>query len=193
MIKGEAELAQGEYVSGDFFRGLAVLPAAGRLILADDDRAGAAPVAVLSIGYSERRFGSAAAAIGQPILVNNVPFTVIGVAPAGFFGVDPAAAPQVFLPMHASFLFDPGAGRTVRRPELLLGRDDGTVASRHRPRSGSNGARWGLRPMGGPDGDKRRGARQSSGAAPRGRRGRARQPQAPVPRSRSRCCWRWWA
>ena len=33
MIKGEAELAQGEYVSGDFFRGLAVSPAAGRLIL----------------------------------------------------------------------------------------------------------------------------------------------------------------
>ncbi len=41
MIKGAAELARGEYVSGDFFRGLAVSPAAGRLILADDDRAGA--------------------------------------------------------------------------------------------------------------------------------------------------------
>src|SRR5688572_8018673 len=51
MIKGEAELARGEYVSGDFFRGLAVSPAAGRLIGADDDRAGAAPVAVLSMGY----------------------------------------------------------------------------------------------------------------------------------------------
>jgi predicted permease len=111
MIKGEAELAQGEYVSGDFFRGLAVVPAAGRLILADDDRAGAAPVAVLSRGYSERRFGSAADAIGRTILVNNLPFTAIGVAPAEFFGVDPAAAPQVFLPLHASFLFDPGAGR----------------------------------------------------------------------------------
>src|SRR5260221_14358991 len=37
MIKGEAELARGEYVSGDFFRGLAVSPAAGRLIVADDD------------------------------------------------------------------------------------------------------------------------------------------------------------
>ena len=111
MIRGEAELAQGEYVSGDFFRGLAVLPAAGRLILADDDRPGAASVAVLSKGYSERRFGDAASAIGQPILINNVSFTVVGVTPAEFFGVDPAAAPQVFLPMHASFLFDPGAGR----------------------------------------------------------------------------------
>ena len=41
MINGEADLAKGEYVSGDFFRGLAVSPAAGRLIVADDDRAGA--------------------------------------------------------------------------------------------------------------------------------------------------------
>ncbi len=110
MIKGEAELAQGEYVSGEFFRGLAVSPAAGRLIVADDDRAGAAPVAVLSLGYSQRRFGDAASATGQPILINNLPFTVIGVAPPEFFGVDPAAAPDVYLPMHASLLFDPAAG-----------------------------------------------------------------------------------
>jgi predicted permease len=105
MIKGEAELGPGEYVSGDFFRGLAVVPAAGRLIHVDDDRAGAAPVAVLSSSYSQRRFGDAANAVGQAILINNVPFTVIGVAPPEFFGVDPAAAPHVYLPMRAtSFL-----------------------------------------------------------------------------------------
>jgi len=109
MIKGEAELAQGEYVSGDFFRGLAVSPAAGRLIVADDDRAGAPPVAVISMSYSQRRFGGAANATGQPILINNVPFTVVGVAPSEFFGVDPAEAPHVYLPMHASLLFDAGA------------------------------------------------------------------------------------
>ena len=111
MIKGEAEFATGEYVSGDFFRGLAMAPAAGRLILPDDDRAGAAPVAVLSMGYSQRRFGGAANATGQPILINNVPFTVVGVAPSEFFGVDPSEAPHVYLPMHASLLFDPGTGR----------------------------------------------------------------------------------
>ena len=48
MVDGEAELADGEYVSGDFFRGLAVPPAAGRLIQPEDDRAGAPPVAVIS-------------------------------------------------------------------------------------------------------------------------------------------------
>ena len=60
-----------QYVSGDFFRGLAVSPAAGRLLAADDDRAGAPPVAVISMGYSERRFGGAANAVGQSILINN--------------------------------------------------------------------------------------------------------------------------
>ena len=108
LINGQAEIAQGEYVSGDFFRGLAVSAAAGRMIVADDDRAGAAPVAVLSLGYGAQRFGDAASATGQQILVNNVPFTVVGVTPSEFFGVDPAAAPQVYLPMHASLLFDPG-------------------------------------------------------------------------------------
>ena len=104
IIKGEAERAQGEYVSGDFFRSLAVVPAAGRLIGGDDDRVGAAPVAVLSAGYSQRRFGDAASAIGQTILIDSVPFTVIGVAPPEFFGVDPAAAPHVYLPMRATSL-----------------------------------------------------------------------------------------
>ena len=61
LIDGSAEVAKGEYVSGDFFRGLVVVPAAGRLIGVDDDRAGATPVAVLSLGYSQRRFGDAEA------------------------------------------------------------------------------------------------------------------------------------
>jgi len=104
MVNHEAELTQGEFVSGDFFGGLGVVPAAGRLIHADDDREGAPPVAVLSFGYSQRRFGDAANAVGQPILVNNVPFTIAGVAPPEFFGVDPAAAPHVYLPMHVSLV-----------------------------------------------------------------------------------------
>ena len=102
IVKGEAELVKGHYVSGDFFAGLAVVPAAGRLIHGDDDRAGAAPVAVLSAGYSQRRFGDAARAVGQAILVNGATFTVVGVAPPEFFGVDPASAPQIYLPMRTS-------------------------------------------------------------------------------------------
>ena len=101
IVKGQAELAPAEYVSGEFFRGLSVFPSAGRLIDAGDDRAGAAPVAVLSTGYSRRRFGDAGTAVGQAILVNNVTFTVAGVVPPEFFGVDPARTPQLYLPMRA--------------------------------------------------------------------------------------------
>ncbi len=101
-VKGLAGIATGEYVSGDFFRGLAVAPAAGRLILPDDDRPGAPAVAVVSYGFSQRRFGGAANAAGQPVLIDNLPFTVVGVTPPEFFGVDPASAPDVYLPMHTN-------------------------------------------------------------------------------------------
>lgn len=104
MVKGQAEQASGEFVSGDYFRGLEVSPAAGRMIIPDDDRAGAPAIAVLAFAYSQRRFGDAASAPGQSILINNVPFTVAGVAPPGFFGVDPAAAPDFYIPLHTNLL-----------------------------------------------------------------------------------------
>jgi macrolide transport system ATP-binding/permease protein len=105
-VRGQATSASTEYVTGEYFRGLAVSPAAGRLIESEDDRPGAAPVAVISFATSQQRFGGPSSAIGQPVLVDNVPFTVIGVAPPQFFGVDPAAAPDLYLPLHASLLVD---------------------------------------------------------------------------------------
>ena len=56
-IKGQADIATGWNVSGDYFPGLAVPAAAGRLIVPDDDRPGAPAVAVVSHGFSQRRFG----------------------------------------------------------------------------------------------------------------------------------------
>ena len=111
MINGESEMASGEYVSGDFFGGVTVSPVAGRLIAADDDRVAAPPVAVISLGYSQRRFGGAAEAAGQPMLINNVAFTVIGVTPSEFFGVDPGAAPEVYVPMRSRLLLEQSPAR----------------------------------------------------------------------------------
>jgi macrolide transport system ATP-binding/permease protein len=104
--KGQADLANGEYVSGDYFQGLAVLPVAGRMIDAGDDRVGAPSVAVINYALSQRRFGGPIEAIGQPILVDNVPFTVVGVTPPEFFGVNPAQAPDVYLPIHTNLLIE---------------------------------------------------------------------------------------
>ena len=105
-FRGQAELATTEYVSGDYFSGLGVPPAAGRLIGPDDDRAGAPGTAVVSFALSQKRFGGPEHAPGQPIQINNLPFTVIGVAPPEFFGADPAVAPDLYVPMHANLLLE---------------------------------------------------------------------------------------
>jgi predicted permease len=105
-VHGQAMSAGAEYVTGGYFRGLDVSPAVGRLIDSEDDRPGAAPVAVISFALSQNRFGGLPDAIGQSILVDNIPFTVIGVAPPEFFGVDPAVAPDLYLPLHANLLVD---------------------------------------------------------------------------------------
>jgi len=108
-VRGQATSASAEYVTGEYFRGLAVSPAAGRLIDSEDDRPGAAPVAVISFATSQNCFGGPPHAIGQSVLVDNIPFTVIGVAGPEFFGVDPAVAPDLYLPLHTNVLVD-GAG-----------------------------------------------------------------------------------
>ncbi len=95
-----SESANGQLVSGNFFSGLGVLPAAGRLLgPADDLTPGAHPVAVISYGYWQRRYGAQAAAIGQVVTLNGTPFTIVGVAPKGFFGVLVGSAPDFFLPL----------------------------------------------------------------------------------------------
>jgi macrolide transport system ATP-binding/permease protein len=111
-IHGQATTANVEYVTGEYFRGLGVSPAAGRLIDSEDDRPGVPPVVVISFAISQNRFGGPPNAIGHSILVDNVPFTVIGVAPPEFFGVDPAQAPDLYLPVHTTLLVDgPTAAR----------------------------------------------------------------------------------
>ncbi len=107
-IQKHSEMTDGVYVSGDFFNGLQISPAAGRPIIPDDDRAGAPAVAVISYAVAQSRFGNASNAVGQSFFIDNIPFTIVGVAPPEFFGVDPAWAPKVFLPMHANLVVPDG-------------------------------------------------------------------------------------
>ena len=106
QIGGQADLASGQHCTGAFFSGLGVLPAAGRLLDPSDDCAGAAPVAVASFRYAQSRFGDVTRAVGQRILVNNIPFTIAGVAAPTFFGINPATRTDIFLPMHTSLLLE---------------------------------------------------------------------------------------
>jgi predicted permease len=101
LVDGQAELTDAQYVSGGFFRGLAIPPGAGRLLVDSDDQLNAEPVAVVSAGYAERRFGAIGNAVGRAIRINNAPFTIVGVTPEGFEGVEPGAAKSLYVPLRA--------------------------------------------------------------------------------------------
>jgi predicted permease len=97
---GETDHGSGELVSGNYFETLGVQPALGRLLTpADDVTQGAHPVVVLSHGYWTRRFASDPGILNQVILVNNTQLTVIGVAQAGFTGIQVGQSPDLFVPM----------------------------------------------------------------------------------------------
>ena len=99
-IGGQAESLAGMFVSGNFASGLGVPPAAGRMLDQTDDASGGPPNLVLSYAYWQRRFAGNPSAVGQSILVNQQPYTIVGVAAPGFFGVDPANSPALYLPLR---------------------------------------------------------------------------------------------
>jgi predicted permease len=98
-IDGEASMADGVMVTGDYFSGLGVLPLQGRMIIDTDMNANAPRAAVISYRYWTRRFGRSPSAVGKGIFINGVPFTIVGVAPPEFFGVQSGHAPDLWLPL----------------------------------------------------------------------------------------------
>ncbi|MBV8844167.1 MAG: ABC transporter permease, partial [Bryobacterales bacterium] len=120
MVRGQADMGRIEYVSGSYFRGLGVPPAAGRLLTDEDDRASTG--AVISFGYAQKRFGDPFNAVGSAISINNAPFTILGVAPPEFYGVDSAGSPDLYVPMRASLVIQP-PGHPYRTPQQYLDRN----------------------------------------------------------------------
>jgi len=84
-----------------YFRLLGVGPAVGRLYADQEDRPGAAlPLAVVSWRYATRTYGGAAAALGRQLYLGTQNYTVIGITPQGFNGVDLNAV-DAWIPFHA--------------------------------------------------------------------------------------------
>jgi putative ABC transport system permease protein len=97
---GQTERGSGELVSGNYFETLGVRPALGRLLMpADDDIRGAHPVLVLSHGYWKQHFAGDSGVLNQTILVNNTVMTIVGVAQAGFAGIQVGQTPDIFVPI----------------------------------------------------------------------------------------------
>ena len=101
VTNGLAGLAEGEFVSGEYFSTLGVEPLLGRAIIAEDDQPEAPGAAIISYGYWQRRFGREASVVGKNITLNHVPFTIVGVAPPQFFGVEPGRSVDIWVPIHA--------------------------------------------------------------------------------------------
>ncbi|HZM90272.1 MAG TPA: ABC transporter permease [Blastocatellia bacterium] len=94
----EAEYVHGSRVSEDFFRAVGVFPALGRAFTKEDDTAGSAHVAILSDALWRRRFAANAALVGQTVLLNDQPVTVVGIMPPHFKFITGA---DLLVPMKA--------------------------------------------------------------------------------------------
>ena len=112
---GPADPVDGAYVSGGMFQTLGITTMLGRpLSPADDVRGGGAHgfVTVVSHRFWQQRLGGSGDVLGRVLTVNGVPFTIVGVAPAGFLGPEVGQRMDVFLPLSSE-----GA---IRGPESTL-------------------------------------------------------------------------
>ncbi|MCC6858122.1 MAG: ABC transporter permease [Bryobacterales bacterium] len=91
----------GAWVTGAYYETLGVTPVLGRLLARDDDRRGAAPAAVISYGYWERRYGRDPQVVGTIIRIEGQPVPIVGVSPAGFSGANVGFVADITLPVAA--------------------------------------------------------------------------------------------
>jgi predicted permease len=105
-----------EYVTGNYFHTLGIKAFGGRVFSPEDDKPAAAPVAVLSHRAWQTVYGGDTSVVGSTFIVEGKPFTMIGVAPAGFFGEtlrsDP---PDIWIPLQQEPLID-GDVALLRQP-----------------------------------------------------------------------------
>jgi predicted permease len=92
------------------------------MLTEDDDRFDAPPAVVLASGFATERFGSSEAAVGRSIRINGVAFTVVGIAPPSFVGLDPERRPSFYLPVRAGPLL------VAASPRLAMPGGEGPAA-----------------------------------------------------------------
>lgn len=119
-----AEQISGLIVSGNYFDVLGVGARAGRTFLPEEDQTpGAQPVVVIGHGLWQRLFGGDSNAVGKQMLLNGQPFTVVGVAPAGFDGAQAGQPNDIYVPMMMQAVVrPPRSGYSGEMNPDLLGR-----------------------------------------------------------------------
>jgi len=94
------EEVEGDMVSGNFFSGLGVSLARGHGFTVEDEKAHS-QVAVLSYAYWTRRFSRNPAILGQTLFIKGNAFTIAGIGPEGFFGVEPGQSTDLWIPLQS--------------------------------------------------------------------------------------------
>jgi len=91
---GQADVATGQAVSGNYFTALGVQPILGRVLNDEDDKPAASPAAVISYRCWQRRFAGQTNVVGKQINLNNLAFTIVGVTSQGFDGTQGVGTTQ---------------------------------------------------------------------------------------------------
>jgi predicted permease len=120
-----AESQRSEYVSGNYFSMFGIGAYAGRVLMAQDDRKGADPVAVMNYRTWQQKYGQDPSVVGASFTMNGEPFTVVGIAPPGFFGDRLDSTPAFWIPLADEPLLH-GTNSILESPQLdwldLIGR-----------------------------------------------------------------------
>jgi predicted permease len=115
-----AKPLRSEYVSGNYFATLGLKAFVGRTLTQADDQAGVPPAAVLSHRVWQQEYGSDPKIVGSVFVIDGHPFTIVGVAPPGFFGEtlrsDP---PELFIPLQQEPVIA-GTNSTLKAPLAWL-------------------------------------------------------------------------
>ncbi len=136
-------IANAELVSGNYFDVLGVHASSGRLFVQSDDvQPEANPIVALSYGYWQSRFGSERGVIGQSILVNGHPFTVVGVAPPSFQSVQMGYVPDIFVPITMKKSMTPDEDDLLERRSRWL-----NIVGRMKPEMTLAQAQSGIDPL----------------------------------------------
>ncbi|MGB6874929.1 MAG: ABC transporter permease, partial [Candidatus Acidiferrales bacterium] len=97
-INGQPTLAESMMVTGEYFSTLGVTPLLGRGLTESDENPGAPRAVVISYAYWTRRFARDPSTIGKSVTLNGIPFTIVGVTPANFYGITVGGEPDLWVP-----------------------------------------------------------------------------------------------
>src|SRR5262245_25825264 len=120
---GDIRTLEAIWASGNLFKVLGLPAIAGRTFSETDDRRGGGsdgPVAVLSYRAARRLFGDPSSSIGRPLVIERLPFTIVGVLPRQFFGLNVGTDADVVLPLEAEPMLNRTPSRLQRWPWLHI-------------------------------------------------------------------------